>query len=225
MKNIIIVLILSTVISCQSKDHGQQNQITIPKITVLDTDFSKGRLTLEHDINLQDLEHFHGHLCDGLVQGFLGIKAGMYVLYPNGIIDRTNTRIVSKSSPCLTDAAIYLTGGRYQYNSFYVDNTITNGFYIMQRIDNLKTVKIQMNLGVKPPEIDIMGAKAIKGTLSSCDLEILKALENQFAQHLLNTDSKTNFTVTELTNFKWNPLVKHDYTKTDILNKNKSICN
>ncbi|MBP1840686.1 formylmethanofuran dehydrogenase subunit E family protein [Formosa algae] len=225
MKNIVVILILSTVISCQSKGHEQQNQTTTPKITVLDTDFSKGQLTLEHDINLQGLEHYHGHLCDGLVQGFLGIKAGMHVLYPNGIIDRTNTRIVSKSSPCLTDAAIYLTGGRYQYNSFYVDDSITNGFYIMQRIDNLITVRIQMNLGVKPPEIDFMGAKAIKGTLSSCDLETLKTLENQFSQHLLTTDSETNFTVTELTNFKWNPLVKHDYTKTDILNKNKSTCN
>ena len=98
-----------------------------PTIKVVDTDFSKGRLGLEHELNLEDLEKFHGHLCDGLVVGFLGLKEGLNELYPNGIVDRTNTRIVSKGSPCLTDAAVYLTGGRYQFNSFYVSNDI-DGF-------------------------------------------------------------------------------------------------
>lgn len=106
-----------------------------PTLKVVDTDFSKGRLGLEHELNLTDLEKFHGHLCDGLVVGFLGLKEGLNVLYPDGIVDRTNTRIVSEASPCLTDAAVYLTGGRYQFNSFYVSNDI-DGLYVVQRIDN-----------------------------------------------------------------------------------------
>lgn len=107
------------------------NAIESPEIKVVDTDFSKGRLGLEHTINLTDLEKFHGHLCDGLVVGFLGLNEGLKQLYPNGVVDRTNTRIVSKSSPYLTDAAVYVTGGRYQFNTFYVDNTIEDGFYII----------------------------------------------------------------------------------------------
>lgn len=93
-------------------------------IRVVDTDFSKGRLGLEHEVRLQDVEKFHGHLCDGLVVGFLALEEGLKVLYPEGVVDRTNTRIVSKSAPCLSDVAMYLTGGRYQYNTFFVDNQI-----------------------------------------------------------------------------------------------------
>ena len=196
-----------------------------PSIKVIDTDFSKGRLSLEHELNLEDLEKFHGHLCDGLVIGFLGIKEGLEVLYPDGIIDRTNTRIVSKSSPCLTDVAVYVTGGRYQFNSFYVDNSIENGFYIIQRKDNGKTVVVNLNKGVKPAEINKLGAKAVKGELPACDLDKLKKMENDFSNKLLSSNPKDNFSVTEITDFEWKPVLKNDYIKTDILNKNKSKCN
>lgn len=222
------LLFISLIISCISNNSVKKhtnNKQNKPTITVIDTDFSKGRLTLEHKITLNDLEKFHGHLCDGLIVGFLGIKEGLDVLYPNGIVDRTNTRIVSKSSPCLTDVAVYITGGRYQYNSFYVDNTITNGFYIIQRKDNGKTVSVTLNNGVKPQQIDKLGAKAIKGELPACDLDKLKQLEDEFSEKLLTENPKTNFTVKEITNFKWQPVLKNDYTKTDVLNKNKEKCN
>lgn len=194
-------------------------------LKVNDTDFSKGRLGLEHNLDLKDLEKFHGHLCDGLVMGYLGIKEGLDLLYPGGIIDRTNTRIVSKGSPCLTDVAVYVTGGRYQFNTFYVDNTIKNGFYIVQRIDNGKAVKIQLNEGVKPKEIDRLGAKAVEGNLPACDLDKLKKMEDGFSEKLLTQDPKLNFTITEVANFEWKPVLKNDYLKTDILNKTASTCN
>ena len=200
------------------------NEVKSPIIKVNDTDFSKGRLGLKHEINLEDLEKFHGHLCDGLVVGFLGIKEGLDVLYPEGVTDRTNTRIVSKSSPCLTDVAIYITGGRYQFNSFYVDNTIENGFYILQRIDNGLTVLVMLNEGVKPVEIDQLGAQAVKGELPACDIDKLKSLEDRFSEWLLSTNPKDNFTVNNLVGFEWNPVLKNDYSKTDILNKNKAKC-
>jgi acetolactate decarboxylase len=194
-------------------------------INVVDTDFSKGRVGLKHKITLDDLEKFHGHLCDGLVVGYLGIKEGLNVLYPDGVVDRTNTRIVSKSSPCLTDVAVYVTGGRYQFNSFYVDNSIKNGFYIIQRKDNGKSVEVSLNKGVRPAEIDKLGAKAIKGELPACDLEKLKKMEHDFSEKLLSTNPKDNFTVKEIKKFQWNPILKNNYIKTDILNKNKSKCN
>ncbi len=194
-------------------------------LKVIDTDFSKGRLGNIQELNLNDLEKFHGHLCDGLVVGFLGIKEGLKELYPSGIIDRTKTRIVSKSSPCLTDVAIYVTGGRYQFNSFYVDNTIEDGFYIIQRKDNGKTVKIQMNKGVKPTIISKMGAKAIKGELAACDIDKLKKLEDHFTMKLLTSNPKDNFTVTEINDFIWQPILKNKFVKTDILNKDKLKCN
>ena len=201
------------------------NRSQNPSIKVIDTDFSKGRLTLEHDLSLNDLEKFHGHLCDGLVVGFLGIKEGLKVLYPNGVVDRTNTRIVSKSSPCLTDVAVYISGGRYQFNSFYVDNNIKDGFYIIQRKDNGKAVSVAMNKGVKPKEISVMGAKAVKGELPACDLDKLKKMENDFSEKLLSSNPEDNFTVSKIDHFIWKPVLKNDYIKTDILNKDKGECN
>ena len=217
MRNFIAIIAIFVLVGCSNSPTNQVN------IKVNDTDFSKGRLGLYHEINLTDLEKFHGHLCDGLVVGFLGINEALAELYPDGVVDRTNTRIVSKGSPCLTDVAVYVTGGRYQFNSFYVSNDI-DGIYIVQRIDNRKTVSVRLNKGVKPEQIDLLGAKAVKGELESCDLDKLKALEDDFSDLLLSTNPKDNFTVTEVTDFNWNPVLKSDYTKTDILNKNKTKC-
>ncbi len=188
------------------------------------TDFSKGRLGNVQNIDLDDLVKFHGHLCDGLVIGQLALQQGLEVLFPDGLIDRTNVRIVSKSSPCLTDAAIYTTGGRYQFNTFYISDEI-DGLFIIQRIDINKAVTVNLNIGIKPNEIDKLGALAVKGELSGCELDKLKGLEDDFTQKLLNTNPKDNFTVSEIKDFKWKPVLKNDYLKTDILNKNKSKCN
>lgn len=190
---------------------------------VNDTDFSKGRLGNIQTIDLDDLVKFHGHLCDGLVVGHLALQQAMKQLYPDGLIDRTNTRVVSKASPCLTDAAIYDTGGRYQFNSFYVSDAV-DGLFVVQRIDTEKTVGVQIKNGLKPKEIDQLGAIAIKGELPACDLDKLKNLEDDFTETLLSTDAKKNFIVTEISDFNWNPVIKSNYIKTDILNKNAPKC-
>jgi acetolactate decarboxylase len=193
------------------------------KIITIDTDFSKGRLTHIQTISLKDLEKFHGHLCDGLIVGTLAMQEAMKELYPNQPVDRTNLRIVSKPSPCLTDVAIYLTGGRYQFNTFYVD-TEFEGLYIMQRIDNLKTVSVSLNNGVKPTAIDSLGNIAIQQKLSPCDIDHLRKLEDDFTQTLTQSNPTKLFTVNEIQHFEWQPKTKNDYLKTDILNKNLPDC-
>lgn len=188
--------------------------------TVIDTDFSKGQLTHIQQIKYKDLVRFHGHSCDGLLEGMQALQLGLKVLYPDGIVDRTNTRAISKSSPCLTDAAIYLTGGRYQYHTFYVDNGI-EGLYILQRIDNGQTVTVIRNAGVKPPEIDSLGSLAIEQKLSINQLNELKRLEEKYAKFLMRTPPKLNFTVKHITQFNWQPVLQSNFIKTDIINKNK----
>lgn len=210
------LLILFAFASCNTSDK-------FPEFETIDTDFSKGRLNHKQKITINDLEKFHGHLCDGLVVGALAVQEAMKELYPNEPIDRTNLRIVSKPSPCLTDVAIYLTGGRYQFNTFYVD-TDFDGLYIIQRIDNLKTVSVSLNNGVKPTAIDSLGNIAIQQNLSPCDIDHLRKLEDDFTQVLLHSDPTIFFTVKEISNFKWNPKTKNDYLKTDILNKNLPDC-
>lgn len=192
-------------------------------IKVNDTDFSKGRLGNIQNIDLEDLTKLHGHLCDGLVVGYQALNEALKMLYPDGIIDRTNTRIVSKPSPCLTDVAVYLTGGRYQFNTFYVNKNI-EGLFIVQRIDNGKAVSVSLNKGVKPAEIDRLGKLAETGALDACGLDNLKKLEDDFSTFLLKNDPQKHFTIKEITDFKWKPKLQNNFIKTDILNKNKSKC-
>jgi acetolactate decarboxylase len=189
----------------------------------IDTDFSKGRLNHKQTITLNDLEKFHGHLCDGLVVGALALNEALKVIYPNQPIDRTNLRIVSKPSPCLTDAAVFITGGRYQFNTFYVDTAFT-GIYIIQRMDNLHTVSVSLNNGVKPKAIDSLGNLAILQSLSPCELDYLRFLEDDFIKTLMQSDPTNLFTVKEILDFEWNPVFRNDYLKTDVLNKNQPYC-
>lgn len=219
MKKLLFLIGLIVLTGCN------QNQSVHSEIAfeTIDTDFSKGRLNHKQIITTNDLEKFHGHLCDGLVVGALAMQQAMKDLYPNQPIDRTNLRIVSKASPCLTDVAIYLTGGRYQFNTFYVD-TEFEGLYIIQRIDNLKTVSVSLNKGIKPTAIDSLGNIAIQQNLSPCDIDHLRKLEDDFTQTLIQSDPLTLFTVKEMPNFQWNPKTKNDYLKTDILNKNLPDC-
>ena len=190
---------------------------------VIDTDFSKGRLKNQQTITLDDFVKFHGHLCDGLVIGSLAMQQGLQELYPNQPIDRTNLRIVSKASPCLTDVAIYVTGGRYQFNTFYVDNSI-KCIYIIQRIDNGKAVSVSLNPGVKPSAIDSLGNLAVKQELSSCGIDSLRQMEDDFTKFLLKSNPDNLFTVSQVANFIWSPVLKNDFQKTDVLNKEKEDC-
>ena len=161
-----------------------------------------------------------GILGDGLLEGMLALKLGLHELYPDGIIDRTNIRVVSKSSPCLADAAIYITGGRYQYNSFYVSNEF-DGLYIIQRIDNGKAIQIIRKSGVKPQAIDSLGNLAIAEKLSYTQLQELRKMEEEYSKFLKKTPAISNFQVIILDEYEWKPLLKRDYFKTDIINKNK----
>lgn len=193
-------------------------------LKVNDTDFSKGRLGSIQTIELQDLVKFHGHLCDGLVEGFVALQYGLYQLFPDSLIDRTNLRIVSKPSPCLTDVAVYLTGARYQFGTFYVSNDF-EGLFVVQRIDNAKTVNILRKPNVKPEIIDQMGKQAIAGNLAPCDLEKLRKLEDDYTLFLQQNKPENLFELKTLSEFVWKPVLKNDFLKTDILNKNAERCN
>ena len=193
------------------------------KVSVNDTDFSKGRLGNIQQIRLEDIQKLHGHLCDGLIEGYLALNLALETLYPNQPIDRTNTRIVSKSSPCLTDVAIYLSGGRYQFNTFYVDNEI-DGMFVVQRIDNQKAIVVKRKSGVKPAIIDQMGAKAIAWELAACEIDTLKNHEDLYSSKLLKSNPAEIFDIQEINIFKWKSPLKKSFLKTDVLNKNMIEC-
>ncbi len=172
---------------------------------------------------IKDLEQFHGHLCDGLVVGALGLKQVFRELYPDSPIDRTNLRVVSKPAPCLADVAAYLTGGRYQYHPFYVD-TAFEGLFVVQRKAHEHAYAVALKPGVKPRAIDSMDALAVKQQLSPCAVDSLKKLEAAFTQKLYESDPDRIFRVKRLEAFEWAPELSNDYAKTDILNKDLPEC-
>lgn len=194
-----------------------------PTIKVLDTDFSKGRLAKQQVVSLDDAAKFHGHLCDGLAVGFMGLQEALYHLYPDSMVDRTNTRIISKSSPCLTDIAIYLTGGRYQFNSFFVSDSIPY-MYIVQRIDNGKTFGVNLKQGIKPAIIDSLGNLANAGKLDACALDSLQQMENLFLKQILAANPQQAFLVKDLGMYQWRPILTNTFLKTDIINKSQKNC-
>lgn len=194
-----------------------------PSIKVLDTDFSKGRLQNIQTITLNDAAKLHGHLCDGLVVGFLGLKETLYRLYPDSIIDRTNNRIVSKSSPCITDIAIFLSGARYQYNTYYVSDSIKY-LFVVQRIDNEQIYGVKLKEGLKPAAIDSLGRLATKGELDACGIDNLRKLESEFSSLLLSKKPQDLFIIEEIESYKWLPVLNGNFLKTDVLNKKLQNC-
>lgn len=226
----IAFFILTTILafslgSCVEKElEIEGNQGPQFSIQTNDTDFSKGRLGYRQEITFGGLVRLHGHLCDGLIEGALAMQFGLYQLYPDSVVDRTNTRVVSRSSPCLADAALLLTGARYQYGSYFVKDDIP-GLYVIGRIGRDEAFVITRKNGVKPPIIDEMGNLAIKGELSPCGLDSLRLLEEEYANFLMNSrDLSALFEVDALDHFSWDLTLQNDFIKTDILNKYAPAC-
>jgi formylmethanofuran dehydrogenase subunit E len=116
-----------------------------------------------------------------------------------------------------------LSGGRYQFNTFYVENNM-EGMYLVQRIDNQKTVLVKRKTGVKPAIIDQMGAKASIGELTACELDSLKNQEDAYSTKLLQSNPLELFELQEIKNFQWKSPLKKQFIKTDIVNKNMIKC-
>ncbi|WP_332914377.1 acetolactate decarboxylase [Algoriphagus boritolerans] len=175
-----------------------------PKLSfrVVDTDFSKGRLGFQQEIFLDDLVKFHGHLCDGLVVGTKALIIPFQPFFGAAEIDRTDYRIISGASPCLTDAASYLTGGRLQFGTQQVISKPT-GLFLIERISDGKSVQVNLNAGIKPQEIISLTALAEQGKLSPCEMDHLKSLEDQFSIQVLATASAELYNLVVLDQFKW----------------------
>jgi acetolactate decarboxylase len=123
----------------------------------------------------------------------------------------------------LTDVAIYLTGGRYQFNTFYVDDSISYA-YIVQRSDNGLSYGVKLKPGIKPSVIEEMGNKAIERKLSPCEIDELKKLEDDFSEKLLSLNPEEAFVIDKIEKFNWQPILENHFIKTDTINKNLAKC-
>jgi formylmethanofuran dehydrogenase subunit E len=121
-------------------------------IVVRDTDSALGRYSLKtKEIGLKDLARIHGHMCDGLVIAFVEIKAVLENLFPDGVVDRTDLRAVSKNGPCWVDTVAMMTGARINFQTLRIDNNIGDGF-VIQRISTGQAYDVHLKPAVFPKE-------------------------------------------------------------------------
>jgi len=193
-------------------------------IKVLDTESALGRYALKYkEIGLKDLIKFHGHLCDGLVIAYIEIKEVLKLLFPDGIVDRTDLRAVSKNGPCWVDAVSYLTGARINFKTLRIDNSIGDGF-IIQRISTGETYQVHLKPGVFPEEMSKLEAKIKKlrfegKSVDPEDIDRLEKMAEDLIKKLLNTPPTEILEIKKLENYQFVPIDLFG-ERTDIINKN-----
>lgn len=192
--------------------------------TVRDTDSALGRYNRHTKaINLKDLARIHGHLCDGLVIAYVTIRGVFDKLFADGVVDRTDLRVVSKNGPCWIDAAALMTGARINFKTLRVDAAIGNGF-IVQRISTGESYRVHLKPGVFPAEqaaleARIRGLRARGEPVTAEDIDTIEAMHDALSRTLLSTPPGQLLDIEALDDY---PFVFNDLygERGDIINKN-----
>lgn len=191
-----------------------------PTFDVLDTESSLGPYaqSTKH-ITLKDLVKMHGHPCDGLVTAACALRLGFDRLYPDGIIDRTDTACITNNSPCYGDVASYLTGGRIRFGSQKIDADLGNEF-ILCRMSTGHAVRITLNPGVFPEDLLDLERKIRSGKFTAEEMRICQQRQWDCAWELLEQPLIESFTVKVLEGFIWKPdPYPHRGIRGDVVNK------
>lgn len=161
-------------------------------LLVVDTDSALGRRNLHlKSITLTDLARLHGHLCDGLVTYWVQLSAALRQLFPDGIVDRTDVRAVSRNCPCCADAGAWMTGARINQGTLMLDNSVGVGF-IVQRISTGEAVRVSLRPGLYPAQLaaleqSIRSLRARGETVEPAEIDRFEHGANEYSRKLLNT--------------------------------------
>lgn len=161
-------------------------------LMVLDTDSALGRRNLyPKRITLKDVARMHGHLCDGLVTAWVELSAALRELFPDGIVDRTDVRVVSKNAPCWADAGAWMTGARINQGTLILDNSVGDGF-VVQRISTGKAMRVSLRAGVYPAQLaaleqSIRSRRARGEAVAPEEIDHFERDANEYTRKLLNT--------------------------------------
>ena len=172
---------------------------------VLDTESSHGRYSKEYkEIRFSDLVKFHGHACDGLYRGSYALTVALHDLFPDGIVDRTDLRVVSRNSPCLGDAATYLTGARVRFGTQDIRNR-SGVWYIVQKISTGETVSVSEDEKFFPQEIADVEASlsSLNGIKLSKQLTLLKNMQDSWVQSVLLTTEPDDHYHAKRIEYEW----------------------
>lgn len=182
-----------------------------PTFKVLDTVNKYGRYANEtKTITLGDLIKFHGHFCGGLVESAASLRVAFDVLFPDGIIDRTDLRIVSNNSACGADVASYLAGARLRFGSHQIDNKLTESEFYLQKVSSGRTVHVKLNPAVYPKEVKTQMKKIESGSVEPKDIDLFQELQWAYARRMVSSPLKGSFLIEEVTDFAFPKSVCED---------------
>lgn len=175
-------------------------------LMVLDTDSALGRRNLyPKRITLKDMARMHGHLCDGLVTAWVELSAAMRVLFPDGVVDRTDVRVVSKNAPCWADAGAWMTGARINQGTLILDNSVADGF-IVQRISTGNALQVSLRAGIYPAQLaaleqSIRSRRAHGEAVAPQEIDRFERDANAYSRKLLNTSPDRTITLEHLADY------------------------
>ena len=193
-------------------------------IQVLDTDSALGRYSLKNkSIEIKDIVEFHGHPCDGLVIAFVEIRDVLKRLFPDGVIDRTDLRVVSKNGPCWVDTAAMMTGARINFGTLSIDPAIGDGF-IIQKISTGETYQVHLKDGVFPKEqaeleSKIRGLRAEDKPVDPADIDKVEQMADALSKKLLTTPPEEVLNVEKMDNYQFKFQFASPGKRGDVINK------
>lgn len=181
-----------------------------PSFAVLDTTNKYGRYATQTKIiTLKDLIKFHGHFCGGLVESAGALRLAFDQLFPDGVIDRTDLRIVSNNSACGGDVAAYLTGARLRFGSHHIDNTLKASEFIVQKVSTEETVRVGVRPEAYPTEVRTQMEKIESGQFTPQDLDLFQKLQWNYARRLVSRPLPESFYVEKVMDYRWpDPICK-----------------
>ena len=185
-----------------------------PVFKALDTVNKYGRYAKEtKTITLKDLIKFHGHFCGGLVESTAALRVAFDFLFPDGIVDRTDLRIVSNNSACGGDVAAYLTGARLRFGSHHIDNSLTESEFIVEVVSTGKTVHVRLNPAVYPSEVKTQMKGIESGKFTPEDIDSFQELQWAYDRRLISRPLNESFFVEKMEAFEWPRSISQDLGK------------
>jgi len=194
-------------------------------ILVRDTDSALGRYNLyPKKLDIKTLARAHGHLCDGLVLAYVELSNTLPKLFKDGIIDRTDIRIVSKNSPCLVDTSALMSGARINHKTLSLDNNL-GGSFIVQQISTGKTYKVSLRdksflKALKTKEEEIKSKQKKHQKVTAKDIDEVESLAFKAMHYMLYTNPKKLLKIEELKDYKYHFSIDDIGSRSDVLNKN-----
>lgn len=174
-----------------------------PSFQVLDTECALGRYAGQAKlITLRDLVKMHGHLCDGLVTAACALRLGLNALYPDGVVDRTDTCAITNNSPCFGDVAEYVTGGRIRFGTQKIDPSLGSEF-VLYRKSTGTAVRVSLKVGVFPASLAELERKIRSGAGTPEDAMAYREASLAFASRLVGAPLIDSFDVSPLPGLAW----------------------